>query len=240
MNTIQKMIPLQQTDGIQTINARDLWTFLESKQDFSNWIKKRIEQYDFVEDEDFVTLNRKIERQILIDYHISLDMAKELSMVERTPRGKEARQYFIECEKRLISRNPLDVLQEMLEVCRLLTVPVAIAQVESIKEVKKQTGFDYTPLLKHSAEQDHIPEEDMMLEPTDMAKVLGFDSGRKVNQILVSLGLQYKDDNGLWMPTKKGNPLCSRHQWSSDNKSGYNYKWNVSVVKELIKEIKGE
>lgn len=85
---------------IQTVNARELHAFLESKQDFSTWVKGRIDQYGFTEGEDF-TLHKFVERGTTkIDYHISVDMAKELAMVERNDRGKQARQYFIECERR--------------------------------------------------------------------------------------------------------------------------------------------
>ena len=85
--------------GIKTVNARDLHAFLESKQDFSTWIKARVDQYGFVENEDF-TVHKFVDRRgNVVDYHITLDMAKELSMVERTAKGKMARRYFIKCEK---------------------------------------------------------------------------------------------------------------------------------------------
>lgn len=85
---------------IQTVNARELHAFLISKQEFSNWIRARIDQYGFTEGQDF-TVDKFINgRATQIDYHISIDMAKELSMVERNQKGKEARQYFIECERR--------------------------------------------------------------------------------------------------------------------------------------------
>ena len=68
----------------QTVNARELHAFLESKQDFSTWIKNRVEQYDFVENQDFIKLHKKMELsktgQMGIDYYIQLDMAKELAM----------------------------------------------------------------------------------------------------------------------------------------------------------------
>ena len=84
-----------------TINARDLHVWLESKQDFSTWIKNRIGQYAFEENVDFVKLHKKMELsktgQTAIEYHITFDMAKELSMVERNDKGREARRYFIAC-----------------------------------------------------------------------------------------------------------------------------------------------
>lgn len=93
-------------DTIQTVNARDLHAFLEVGKDFSTWIKGRIEQYGFVENHDFVTFESAPQnggagnRGVRIEYALSLDMSKELSMVERNDKGKEARRYFIECERR--------------------------------------------------------------------------------------------------------------------------------------------
>ena len=91
-------------DKITAVNARDLWKFLESKQDFSTWIKRRIEKYDFIEGQDYL-LHKFVEQlpsgaKHCIEYLISLDMAKELAMVANNERGRQARQYFIEVEKR--------------------------------------------------------------------------------------------------------------------------------------------
>ena len=62
---MHELIPLQlQTidgDTVETVSARELHSFLESRQDFSNWIKNRIERYEFVENQDFIKLNKKIE-----------------------------------------------------------------------------------------------------------------------------------------------------------------------------------
>ena len=90
---------------VETVNARDLHRFLEIGKDFSSWIKERIDQYGFEPDKDFVEVFTKSGENSSggrprRDYHISLDMAKELSMVERNDKGKQARQYFIECERR--------------------------------------------------------------------------------------------------------------------------------------------
>lgn len=94
---------------IQTVNARDLHAFLGPKSRFNDWITRRIDNYGFQEGRDFTILkNENIKNQTLnersdytLEYHISLDMAKELSMVERTVKGKEARQYFLDCERRM-------------------------------------------------------------------------------------------------------------------------------------------
>ncbi len=87
--------------GEQLISARELHMFLESKQDFTTWIKARIEKYGFIENEDF-TLHKFMERKnVTHDYILKLDMAKEISMIENNEKGRMARKYFIECEKKL-------------------------------------------------------------------------------------------------------------------------------------------
>ncbi len=112
MSKLQQLIAIETNSingaTVQTVNARDLHEFLKVGKDFSNWIKDRIKQYEFVENQDYVIVDNlsspksasaKSRQQPIKDYAISIDMAKELSMVERNEKGKEARQYFIQCEK---------------------------------------------------------------------------------------------------------------------------------------------
>ena len=100
---------------VQTINAKDLHAFLGIGREFQHWIKERIEQYDFAENMDYVLTIAKIgERKNVkvTEYNLSLDMAKEISMVERNEKGKEARQYFIECERHAKS-NVIDPMKAL-------------------------------------------------------------------------------------------------------------------------------
>ncbi|WP_410472066.1 antA/AntB antirepressor family protein [Faucicola mancuniensis] len=106
---------------IQAVNARELHGFLEVGRDFSNWIKDRIVKYEFTENVDYVRVAKNgvgINQGFQpIDYYISLDMAKELAMVENNEQGKTARKYFIECERKakqpLNLENPI-VLRDLL------------------------------------------------------------------------------------------------------------------------------
>jgi len=91
-------------ENVQTVNARDVHAFLEVKKDFSNWIKDKIKNYDFIEGQDYICSPNLASKtgsggHNIKEYYVSLDMAKELSMVQNNPKGKEARQYFIQCEK---------------------------------------------------------------------------------------------------------------------------------------------
>lgn len=96
----------------QLCNARELHAVLQVGRDFSNWIKDRIETYGFVEGEDFViaqTLSSpnpasaKSRAQKRTDYHLTLDMAKELAIVENNEVGRQIRRYFIQLEKKAIA-----------------------------------------------------------------------------------------------------------------------------------------
>jgi len=82
------------------VNARELQAFLEVKSDFSTWIKRMI-GYGLEESKDYFTLHKKVERQVLKEYLLTLSAAKEICMIQRNEKGKLARKYFIECEEKL-------------------------------------------------------------------------------------------------------------------------------------------
>lgn len=116
LNTTNELIPISDNNGKKAVNARDLHAFLESKRDFSTWIKDRIKSYDFIEGVDYQSFTEIVEREIgattRIEYALSISMAKELSMIENNERGKQARKYFIACEenKHELSRKELALM----------------------------------------------------------------------------------------------------------------------------------
>ncbi|WP_294727063.1 antA/AntB antirepressor family protein [uncultured Fusobacterium sp.] len=89
-------------NGEKIVSAWELWKFLDISYSFSTWIKRRIEKYDFIENEDFVVVTSTGVKlgNPQEDYILSLDMAKELAIIEKSPAGRVARRYFIQCEKK--------------------------------------------------------------------------------------------------------------------------------------------
>ena len=93
-------------DGSPAVLGRALWEWLEVKERYNDWFR-RMSEYGFTEGQNYSTLfpvagatrgfvpggNRK-------DHLLTMDMAKEVAMIQRTEKGKQARLYFIECEKR--------------------------------------------------------------------------------------------------------------------------------------------
>lgn len=98
-----------QGQSVQLCDARTLHTFMVVLRDFSNWIKGRIRKFGFVEGVDYLLAAGEVVAKSgenrggrpAVDYHLTLDMAKELSMVENNAKGREARRYFIACEKQV-------------------------------------------------------------------------------------------------------------------------------------------
>ena len=89
-------------ERVNTVNARELHGFLGVGTAFKDWISRRIAEYDFQEGRDFCSFMSESQGgRPGKEYALTLDMAKELCMVERNDRGREARQYFIECERAL-------------------------------------------------------------------------------------------------------------------------------------------
>ncbi|EET4756184.1 antA/AntB antirepressor family protein [Escherichia coli] len=100
------------------VNARDLHSFLGVGRMFAHWVKERIAEYGFVESLDYIlicqngqTKGRGGDRRSK-DYHLTLDTAKELAMVERNEKGRQIRRYFIECEKKLRNIQPVQTEQQ--------------------------------------------------------------------------------------------------------------------------------
>ena len=83
---------------INSVNAREIHDYLKVKTAFSHWINRAIEKYDFIENIDFVKIVKPLNNQK--DYIVTLEMGKELAMLENNPKGKEIRKQFIDLEKK--------------------------------------------------------------------------------------------------------------------------------------------
>ena len=111
---------------VNSVNARDLHAVLESKRQFADWIKARIDEVDAIENIDYIIISQKNETMtehgkkasISNEYILSTDIAKEIAMLERNEIGKKVRRYFIEVEKAYQNKttplNQLDYMQLQL------------------------------------------------------------------------------------------------------------------------------
>ncbi|EKD8599517.1 antA/AntB antirepressor family protein, partial [Campylobacter jejuni] len=93
--------PHTELQGAFPANVKFLFYFLEIDTKFADWIKNRISHYNFIENQDYIIELVYTKGRPRKEYYVTLNMAKELCMVENNEKGRQARRYFIECEKRL-------------------------------------------------------------------------------------------------------------------------------------------
>lgn len=133
-----ELIKIIEREGRQLVSGRELHEFLEIGTKYKDWFPRMVE-YGFEEEVDFIkvaqkraTNNLKNPVTTVIDHAISIDMAKEISMIQRTEKGKTARQYFINCEKKLKEVKKLSSMELMeLQFKALKEHEEKIAQVEN-------------------------------------------------------------------------------------------------------------
>lgn len=186
-------------ETVQTVDARELHAFLENGDAFANWIKDRIEQYGFVEGRDFTSYlenAKKLGGRRAREYAISLDMAKELAMVERNDKGKQARQYFIECEKRVKAvatpalPKPEKLVGELaIAECFIrLQHPAPSAQIAMLAHIGKKHDLDvsFLPAYAIDAAPDATGGSSMPTKPlTDLLRDHGIGYTAKAYNLLL-------------------------------------------------------
>lgn len=193
---MKELIKISEGNGKRAVSARELHLFLESKQDFSNWINNRIIKYGFIQNQDFEIFNKFIENpsggRPRIEYALSMDMAKELAMVEGNEKGKEARRYFIECER--LAQNPTH------NISRIDLAQMVIESEREKQRLQIQNDLQAEQLIKSAPKVEYFDE---VLQSKDtyttnqIAKELGM-SAITLNKQLHTLGIQYKQSD-TWL-----------------------------------------
>lgn len=197
--TTNELIPISENNGKRAVNARDLHAFLESKRDFSTWIKDRIKSYDFIEGVDFQSFTEIVEREIgatkRIEYALSISMAKELSMIENNERGRQARKYFIACEenKHELSRKELAlmVVQAEEEKERLLLENNHLSETVNLQTEELQKA---APKVNYY--DNHLQSVNTQTS-TQVAKQIGMYA-EKLHKKLKEIGIIYRQ-SGQWI-----------------------------------------
>ena len=162
----------QHQDLQQAVSARELHDFLEMTERFSSWFDRMLaygfsESSDFEKCKTFNASNRELE-----DYFISIDMAKEISMIQRSDKGKQARQYFLECERKLKGQIVTPAIpQSFAEALQLAA--------DQAKQLELAA-----PKIAH---YDKVVERDTLLNATTVAQSVGIKSANALNKILEAM-----------------------------------------------------
>lgn len=207
-----ELIKIVERDGRKLVSARELHEFLEVGRDFSNWIKQSIDfgsfdlgldfttmgynYLDEVVEENGVAQKGESDNQLVTkrDYVLTLDMAKEISMIQRSKKGKQARQYFIECEKKILAPALPKSNEEIIRQGYLALMQQVEAQQEEIGRKAEQIK-ELAPAASYAKE---VLQSANNWTITTIASELGL-TAQKLNQKLRELKIQYKDSDGVWV-----------------------------------------
>ncbi|MBL4866366.1 MAG: antA/AntB antirepressor family protein [Pseudomonadales bacterium] len=132
---------------IPAVRAKDFWTFLSITTPCTKWITRRIDDYQFELGVDYLVESRQTKGRPRTDYFLTLDMAKEIAMVERNEKGRQARRYFIECEKQLKDQTEQSQLPLLSTQQRVLAV-IENGAIVSMKDLTGYTVIDTKGLMK--------------------------------------------------------------------------------------------
>lgn len=187
-HTTGQLIPLTETDGVQAVMGRDLHSFLEIKTPYTMWITRLIEKYGFIAGQDFLTKMLESSGGRPSEEHIlTLDMAKEVSMVQNNEKGRQARRYFIECERRAKETPALSGKQLM--AAALLEAQSTMQELETT--VQAQATQLEVAAPKVTYHDTYVAESDQLSFRT-VASTL--DMGEKaLRNLLIEKGWIYKE-----------------------------------------------
>ena len=196
MSELNNLIPISYDNPERpTVSGRELHEFLQVKTAYKDWFPRMVE-YGFTEGEDFNSLKiervqdeggRKVSRT-LDDHQLTIPMAKELCMIQRNERGKQARQYFLAIEAQW--NSPEAVMRR--------AVLIAQKQNDQLKAVNKQLLAENSDLKPDAEYARAVCIGDNCRTATSIAKDYGM-SGEKLNSILHGLKIQWKNSDGQWV-----------------------------------------
>lgn len=233
---MHELIPTKENEnGNLLVSGRDLHEFLESNERYSKWISRML-GYGFIENFDFTSglkstvVNNGAER-ILDDHVLTVDMAKEISMLQRNEKGKQARQYFLELERRW--NSPEMILKRAQDY-----LTAKVAQLETSNLVLEQQVHELQPKASY---YDMVLQNKSLLSVSKIAKDYGM-SAMAFNKKLHELGVQFKQADIWLMYAKyqdKGYTQTSTHVIDAD-KSKVTTKWTQKGRLFLYDLLKGE
>lgn len=188
--------------GEPTVSCRELYEFLEVKTKYIDWINRRIKDYGFVDNVDFIVLNElsqkkegsRIVKREIQNHIVKLDIAKELAMIERNEKGRQIRQYFIEIEKKY--NDPMYQMARSLQYANNIIEQnrVEISRLKLENTEQKEIIIEQKPKVEFA---DNVLSSEKVVTITVIAKQYGM-SAVKFNKLLNKLGVQYKV-NGVWV-----------------------------------------
>lgn len=188
---MNELIKVNYTSDRPTVSARDLHEFLEVGADYRHWFPRMCE-YGFTEGQDFRSfLTESTGGRPAQDAQLTIEMAKEICMLQRNEKGKIARQYFIQLEKDW--NSPERVMARALQIAEQ-----TLSELKTENAQQKQLLAEYSPKASY---YDVVLQTKDALSTSQIAKDYG-KSAKWLNAMLHDLGVQY-NQGGVWLLYQK-------------------------------------
>lgn len=192
---MNELIKVDFTGEKPAVSARELHEFLEVGTKFQDWFP-RMKEYGFTEGQDFETvkienvLSQKRERTYsMTDYALSIDMAKEICMIQRNEKGKMARQYFLALEKDW--NSPEKVMARALQI--------AEKELKQVKAINSALTVENQIMAPKAAYFDELVDRNLLTGLRETAKELNVPPKQFVSFLLDGKYL-YRDKKKKLMP----------------------------------------
>lgn len=197
---MNNLIKINTDSNRLTVMGRELHEVLGINSNYTTWFKRMCE-YGFTENSDFVTLSKIGKRADgtempipTINHQMTVEMAKEICMIQRSEIGKICRQYFIDIEKRWNSPEAIMARALQLANRQLDSIKQQNFQLETTVKQQEQLIGELKPRADYT---DQILKNTGLITITQIAKDYGM-SDRKMNELLNEFGVQYKQ-SGQWL-----------------------------------------
>lgn len=180
MHNIQQLVPVTMNDNEEVvISSRDLHKYLHIQTRYKVWILRMLE-YGFEENEDYQRVTQKCDTpggiQNQTDYILKIDMAKEICMIQRSERGRQARKHFIDMDKKFNSPEAL--------IARLLQLKNKMKSQNTSPFTKSNTKT--YPTTKTSTHKSEISSIDLSTNFRDTAKIIGIRENLFISWLLLN------------------------------------------------------
>lgn len=218
-NVVTEMFKLKYDEDRITISARELHEFLEIETPFMKWFKRMCE-YGFIESIDYEeVMDKKVQNPLggrpSTDFQITIEMGKEIAMIQRSEKGKEARAYFIKLEK--YWNTPEQVMARALQIANktIMSMQQKNAKLLETVSIQEQQITEMKPKASYY---------DVVLNCKDLisTSVIAKDYGKSaiwMNQYLHDKGIQFKQSN-IWLLYQKyaecGYTSTKTHKYTND------------------------
>ncbi len=195
-----ELVPVYVTDtGEKVVYGTELFQALQSRRQYTDWVKDRLKECDAVENVDYESFSQKSEKpqggRPITEYIIKLDIAKEMAMLERNAIGKQTRRYFIQVEKKYDTINSVSIdsletlkikaqqdrakamllnaqnrtLKTLMSTIKDKKLSPIAAEVFGLKSIEDVTGIDMG---------NYLPQVEKTYSATEVGKMLGISSNK--------------------------------------------------------------